>query len=832
MILFGERLVHEVDPKDVSKIKKKTESISDRRRSNRDRAAAYSSKLGDQLQLQQFLQDCDELGQWIQEKSITAQDETYRSAKTVHSKWTRHQAFEAEIAANKDRLDNVQNDGQILLSQRPELRNIVEPRLQDLEQQFTALEITTKEKGEKLFDANRHALYEQTCDDIVEWLTVQESHVREGETGEDLTSVNHYLQKQQAIEEQMRQKSRQVEELENQASYLEKIEPEQKEYIYERKQSVKEKLERIKGPLNVRKEQLLKKKEAFQFRRDVADEKLWIQEKIPLATSPEKGSSLYGVEMLIKKHQSLRTEIDNHENRIKNVVANGKKLIGEGHEDSREFEQLIKELLAEWEDLKNKMNQRKALLLESERAQQFYFDASEAEAWMSEQELYMMVDDRGKDEDSAHNLMKKHESLENAVEDYASTVRQLNDTANRLIGEGHPEAENIAVRQAQIDKLYAGLKDLAVEKRGKLEDGMQLFALKREVDDIMQWISEREVVATSQELGQDYEHVTMLLDRFKDFSRETQTIGNERVNNANEASDALISSGHMDAAIIAEFKDTLNDAWADLLELIETRIQMLQASWKLHKFFHDCKDVYSRIVEKQNSMSDELGRDAQSVSALQRKHASYEHDLQTLASAVSQIETESASLQEAYAGEKAKDIVNRTADVVQAWKKLQSYVEARRVKLADTGDLFRFLNMVRDLMLWMDHVVRQMGTSEKPRDVSGVELLMNNHQSLKAEIDAREDNFATCVSLGKELMARHHYAGSDIRDKLLALTDQREIMLNRWDERWEHLQLILEVYQFARDAAVAEAWLLAQEPYLLSTELGVKIFSSQHILGG
>ena len=33
--------------------------------------------------------------------------------------------------------------------------------------------------------------------------------------------------------------------------------------------------------------------------------------------------------------------------------------------------------------------------------------------------------------------------------------------------------------------------------------------------------------------------------------------------------------------------------------------------------------------------------------------------------------------------------------------------------------------------------------------------------------------------------------------------------------------LVLEVYQFARDAAVAEAWLIAQEPYLMSLEFGV-----------
>ena len=43
----------------------------------------------------------------------------------------------------------------------------------------------------------------------------------------------------------------------------------------------------------------------------------------------------------------------------------------------------------------------------------------------------------------------------------------------------------------------------------------------------------------------------------------------------------------------------------------------------------------------------------------------------------------------------------------------------------------------------------KMSTSEKPRDVSGVELLMNNHQGHKAEIDAREDNFGDVYSLGE-----------------------------------------------------------------------------------
>lgn len=47
---------------------------------------------------------------------------------------------------------------------------------------------------------------------------------------------------------------------------------------------------------------------------------------------------------------------------------------------------------------------------------------------------------------------------------------------------------------------------------------------------------------------------------------------------------------------------------------------------------------------------------------------------------------------------------------------------------------------------------------------------------------------------------------------------------------FETLSLVLEVYQFARDAAVAEAWLIAQEPYLMSAELGHTIDEVENLI--
>lgn len=70
-------------------------------------------------------------------------------------------------------------------------------------------------------------------------------------------------------------------------------------------------------------------------------------------------------------------------------------------------------------------------------------------------------------------------------------------------------SEQVAIRQSQIDKLYAGLKDLSEERRSRLQENNKLFEINREIDDIEQWIAEKEVVAGSHELGQDFEHVTV-----------------------------------------------------------------------------------------------------------------------------------------------------------------------------------------------------------------------------------------------------------------------------------------------------------------------------------
>ncbi|XP_051021265.1 spectrin beta chain, non-erythrocytic 1 isoform X2 [Acomys russatus] len=818
----GRRLVSDGNI-NSDRIQEKVDSIDDRHKKNREAASELLMRLKDNRDLQKFLQDCQELSLWINEKMLTAQDMSYDEARNLHSKWLKHQAFMAELASNKEWLDKIEKEGMQLISEKPETEAVVKEKLTGLHKMWEVLESTTQTKAQRLFDANKAELFTQSCADLDKWLHGLESQIQSDDYGKDLTSVNILLKKQQMLENQMEVRKKEIEELQSQAQALSQ-EGKSTDEVDSKRLTVQTKFMELLEPLNERKHNLLASKEIHQFNRDVEDEILWVGERMPLATSTDHGHNLQTVQLLIKKNQTLQKEIQGHQPRIDDIFERSQNIITDSSSLNAEaIRQRLADLKQLWGLLIEETEKRHRRLEEAHKAQQYYFDAAEAEAWMSEQELYMMSEEKAKDEQSAVSMLKKHQILEQAVEDYAETVHQLSKTSRALVADSHPESERISMRQSKVDKLYAGLKDLAEERRGKLDERHRLFQLNREVDDLEQWIAEREVVAGSHELGQDYEHVTMLQERFREFARDTGNIGQERVDTVNHMADDLINSGHSDAATIAEWKDGLNEAWADLLELIDTRTQILAASYELHKFYHDAKEIFGRIQDKHKKLPEELGRDQNTVETLQRMHTTFEHDIQALGTQVRQLQEDAASLQAAYAGDKADDIQKRENEVLEAWKALLDACEGRRVRLVDTGDKFRFFSMVRDLMLWMEDVIRQIEAQEKPRDVSSVELLMNNHQGIKAEIDARNDSFTTCIELGKTLLARKHYASEEIKEKLLQLTEKRKEMIDKWEDRWEWLRLILEVHQFSRDASVAEAWLLGQEPYLSSREIGQSV---------
>uniref|UniRef100_A0A673I3I1 Spectrin beta chain n=1 Tax=Sinocyclocheilus rhinocerous TaxID=307959 RepID=A0A673I3I1_9TELE len=776
------------------RVKDKMCSIENRYNKNRDKAKEVSGKLKDNRELQHFLQnthDVSNLTLWINEKMLTAQDTSYDEARNLHSKWQKHQAFMAELASNKDWLHNIDKEGQELMESKPEFEPIVTDRLAKLHELWDKLESTTQEKARLLFDANRSELFDQSLADLKKWLAKLQQQLQ-GDVDEgvkDLTSANILLKKHQTLQRDF---------------------------------------QKLLTPLAQRRGKLEAAKAVHQFFRDLADEILWVNERLPMAMSEEHGNNLQTVQLLLKKNQSLQKEIDGHQPLIDEVLERGRRMVAAAEEEHMSEE--MKKLQDVWAKLQDEMAKRRARLYGSNEAQQYYNDADESEAWIGEQELYMIADEKAKDEQSAMIMLKRHLLLKQAVDDYACSIQQLADRAQKMLAEEHPDGEAIIRRQGQVDKQYAGLKELAEDRKKKLDHTYHHFLLSREVEDLEQWIAERDVVASSQVMGQDLDHVTILRDKFREFARETGTVGQERVDTVNRIIDDLIEAGHSEAATLAEWKDGVNESWADLLELIDTRAQLLTASYDLLKYFYDGKELVAQIEEKKNELPEDLGEDFSKAESFHRMHAAFERAISSLGKQVKQFQETATRLYAQYAGDQATAIQATEKEVVEAWNGLLAACAGRRKQLEDTADKFRFFTMVRDLLAWMESIIQQIETQEKPRDVSSVELLIKYHQGIRAEIETRGPKFNQCVELGRALLERKHKDSAEIKEKLMQLVEKRKEMMLKWDERWEWLRLLLEVCQFARDASVAEAWLIAQEPYVASRDLGETVDEVEKLL--
>ncbi|XP_059860383.1 spectrin beta chain, erythrocytic [Delphinus delphis] len=805
------------------KIKEKVQLIEDRHRKNDEKAQEASVLLRDNLELQNFLQNCKELALWINDKLLTSQDVSYDEARNLHNKWLKHQAFVAELASHQGWLENIDAEGKQLMEEKPQFADLVSQRLEALHRLWDELQATTQETTQHLSAARSSDLRSQTQADLNKWIKAMEDQLRSDDLGKDLTSVNRMLAKLKRVEDQVNVRKVELEELFAQMPSLgEEAEHEDL--------SIEKRFLDLLEPLGRRKKQLESSRARLQISRDLEDETLWVEERLPLAQSTDHGTNLQTVQLFMKKNQTLQNEILGHAPRVEDVLHRGQQLVAAAEIDCRDVEECLGQLQVSWDTLRETAARRLQRLRDASEAQQYYLDAGEAEAWISEQEFYVFSDETPQDEEGAIVMLKRHLRQQRTVEEYGRSIKQLAGRAQSLLSSGHPEGEQIIRLQGQVDKQYAGLKDMAEERRRKLENMYHLFQLKREVEDLEQWITEKELVASSPEMGQDFDHVTLLRDKFRDFARETGAAGQERVDNVNAIIERLIDVGHAEAATIAEWKDGLNEMWADLLELIDTRMQLLAASYDLQRYFYTGAEILGLIDEKHRELPEDVGLDASTAESFHRVHTAFERELHLLGVQVQQFQDVATRLQTAYAGEKADTIQNKEQEVSAAWQALLDACAGRRTQLVDTADKFRFFSMVRDLLSWMDSIIRQIETQEKPRDVSSVELLMKYHKGILAEMETRSKNFSACLELGESLLQRQHQASDEIREKLQQVVSRRKEMKEKWKARQEQLHMWLEVCQFSRDASVAEAWLIAQEPYLASRDFGHTVDSVEKLI--
>ena len=103
------------------------------------------------------------------------------------------------------------------------------------------------------------------------------------------------------------------------------------------------------------------------------------------------------LQVLHKKLDALERDIDNFQNNVGELAALSHSLVDRGHFDSENIKKHQASIEAEYSELQDLTNQRRLKLNDSCKMFEFYREADEVSAWMSDMVVIAASEDYGQD---------------------------------------------------------------------------------------------------------------------------------------------------------------------------------------------------------------------------------------------------------------------------------------------------------------------------------------------------------------------------------------------------------------------------------------------------
>merc|ERR1719151_105580 len=112
---------------------------------------------------------------------------------------------------------------------------------------------------------------------------------------------------------------------------------------------------------------------------------------------------------------------------------------------------------------------RQSMLNEAITLHQFFRDIADEESWIKEKKLLVGSEDYGRDLIGVQNLKKKHKRLESELNSHEPTINQVQEAGQTLIDVSKLGGNEIKERLAQLNAVWAELKDMAKDRAKKIE---------------------------------------------------------------------------------------------------------------------------------------------------------------------------------------------------------------------------------------------------------------------------------------------------------------------------------------------------------------------------
>lgn len=773
-------------------------TLLERRTALLEKSAVRHAMLEDSYRLQQFERDCDETKGWISEKLKTATDESYLDPTNLNGKVQKHQNFEQELNANKSRIDEITSTGQELIDANHYASERINHRMVEIVELWQSLVEATERKGSKLSEASAQQQFNRGVEDIEIWLSEIEGQLLSEEYGKDLTSVQNLIKKQTLLEADVASHQDRIDGVVIQANKFVEHGHFDAESISIKQNALVQRYNGLQQPMATRHQKLNDSLRVQQLYRDIEDEEAWIREKEPIAASTNRGRDLIGVQNLIKKHQAMLAEINNHENRVRAVCQCGDDMIGEDHFAAEEIHKRVQGLNDKWQQLKDKAFQRKQDLEDSLQAHQYFADANEAESWMKEKEPIVGSQDYGKDEDSAEALLKKHEALMADLEAFGNTIRSLRDQAQSCRQQEAPVIDHAGKEfvMALYDYTETSPREVSMKKGDVLSllNSNNKDWWKVEVNDRQGFVPAAYVKKIEAGLSASQQHLA-----------DTNSISARQ------------------AQIEAQYEN--------LLALGGERRNKLEESCKAYQLVREAAELAQWVKDKEQIAEvQEVGEDLEQVEFMQKKFDDFMADLKTnevRLAEMNEIATQVMSLGQT---EAAVKIQTQIEDLNSRWKQLEQVTTTRATQLGSAHEVQRFHRDVDETKDWIQEKDEALNTEDYGQDLRSVQTLQRKHEGLERDLAALGDRIRQLDDTASRLMQTHPEAAETIYTKQSEINEEWTQLTAKANARKEKLLDSYDLQRFLADYRDLMSWINTMMSLVSSDELATDVTGAEALL--
>uniref|UniRef100_A0A8C6YII4 Spectrin alpha, non-erythrocytic 1 n=1 Tax=Naja naja TaxID=35670 RepID=A0A8C6YII4_NAJNA len=828
-----------MDPTGV-KVLETAEDIQERRQQVLDRYHRFKElstlrrqKLEDSYRFQFFQRDADELEKWIQEKLQIASDENYKDPSNLQGKLQKHQAFEAEVQANSGAIVKLDETGNQMINEGHFAVEVIRSRLQELHRMWELLLEKMREKGVRLFHAQKLVQYLRECGDVLDWINDKEAIVTSEELGQDLEHVEVLQKKFEEFQTDLAAHEERVNEVNQFASKLIQEQHPEEELIKSKQDEVNTSWQRLKGLALQRQGKLFGAAEVQRFNRDVDETISWIKEKEQLMASDDFGRDLASVQALLRKHEGLERDLAALEDKVKALGAEADRLQESHPLNASQIHVKREELIANWEQIRTRAAERHTRLNDSYRLQRFLADFRDLTSWVTEMKALINADELANDVAGAEALLDRHQEHKGEIDAHEDSFKSADDSGQTLLAAGHYASDEVKEKLTILSEERTALLELWELRRQQYEQCMDLQLFYRDTEQVDNWMSKQEAFLLNEDLGDSLDSVEALLKKHEDFEKSLSA-QEEKITALDEFATKLIQNNHYAKEDVATRRDA---GWGKrnyfrrntLHERAMLRRTQLADSFHLQQFFRDSDELKSWVNEKMKTATDEAYKDPSNLQGKVQKHQAFEAELSANQSRIDALEKAGQNLMDVkhYASD---EVAVRMNEVISLWKKLLEATELKGIKLCEANQQQQFNRNVEDIELWLYEVEGHLASDDYGKDLTNVQNLQKKHALLEADVAAHQDRIDGITIQARQFQEAGHFDADNIKKKQEALVARYEALKEPMVARKQKLADSLRLQQLFRDVEDEETWIREKEPIAASTNRGKDLIGVQNLL--